>query len=71
MVIGHTDMKFYAIYDSEETIAFLGDAKESSKFLGFTIDSFYCFVTRCRKNKKLMSRNGRYRAELVGNLDDD
>lgn len=43
---------FYAIYDKDDFLLFVGNSKECSMFLNLTLASFYCRMCRPQKNKK-------------------
>ncbi|MEE1449670.1 hypothetical protein [Faecalitalea cylindroides] len=42
---------FYAIYDNDDCIRFVGTSKECASFLGITLQSFYTVVTKGLKKK--------------------
>ena len=52
--------KDYAIYDTNENCVFIGSAKMCAQFMGLTMSSFYCNVSRT-KSGELKGRS-RFRA---------
>lgn len=54
-------MKEYAIYDKFENLLMIGTSKECADYLGITIESFYCRVSRLRLGKV----NGRKKGTVV------
>jgi hypothetical protein len=44
-------MTKYAIYDKEDMIVYSGTAPECAKFLGISINSFFCHISRKKRSK--------------------
>lgn len=53
--------KEYAVYDKEDNLLMIGTARECTEYLGLTIDSFYCRVSKLRTGKA----NGRYKGKVI------
>ena len=43
---------YYAVYDKQDFLIFVGTAKECSEFLNMTLNSFYCRISRPQKNRQ-------------------
>lgn len=54
-------MKEYAVYDKHEKLLMIGTAKECAEYLGLTIESFYCRVSKLRTGKV----NGKTKGTVV------
>lgn len=62
---------FYAIYDSDENLIFVGTSIECCSFLDTTIDSFYCAVNRSKNGRRKGNTYMVYRIDDLGEDEDE
>lgn len=51
----------YAVYDKDNNLVFIGTSIQCAKYLGLTMGSFYCRVSRIKTGRF----NGRYKGTIV------